>query len=130
VHALREADFYPGPALVIAYSHCIAHGYDLRHGPAQQRLAVQSGMWPLFRFDPRRILEGRPPLHLDSRQPSVPVARFMENEARFRMVERSDPARFRRLSETAQKEAVQRFALYKQLADLRIPAANGDGERE
>jgi pyruvate-ferredoxin/flavodoxin oxidoreductase len=129
VHALREADSFHGPSLVIAYSHCIAHGYDLRHGPAQQQLAVQSGMWPLFRFDPRRMRQGEPPLRLDSRQPSIPIARFMENESRFRMVEKSDPARFRRLSETAQQQADQRFAVYKQLAEVRIPMDpehNGD----
>jgi pyruvate-ferredoxin/flavodoxin oxidoreductase len=133
VHALREADSFRGPALVIAYSHCIAHGYDMRNGPQQQQLAVQSGMWPLFRFDPRRVPAGEPPLHLDSRKPSVPLRRFMENEARFRMVEKSHPERYRKLAETAQVHAEQRFAVYQQLAEVRIPAGashegNGHGD--
>jgi pyruvate-ferredoxin/flavodoxin oxidoreductase len=130
VHALREADSFHGPSLVIAYSHCIAHGYDMRNGPQQQQLAVQSGMWPLFRFDPRRVRQGEPPLHLDSRKPTIPIRRYMENEARFRMVEKSDPERYERLAGTSQRQADQRFAVYQQLAEVRIPVEtehNGDG---
>jgi pyruvate-ferredoxin/flavodoxin oxidoreductase len=131
VHALEEADSWHGPSLVIAYSHCIAHGYDLRNGAAQQKLASQTGMWPLFRFDPRRVLRDEPPLHLDSRRPTVPIARFMENETRFRMVEKMDPKRYQRLSERAQQDVEQRFAVYEQLAGLTIPRAeresDGDG---
>jgi pyruvate-ferredoxin/flavodoxin oxidoreductase len=134
VHALREADSFRGPSLVIAYSHCIAHGYDMRNGPEQQQLAVQSGMWPLFRFDPRRVRQGEPPLHLDSRKPSIPIRRYMENEARFRMVEKSDPERYERLASTSQRQADQRFAVYQQLAEVRIPVdgqhdADGGGDR-
>jgi pyruvate-ferredoxin/flavodoxin oxidoreductase len=123
VHALAEADAYPGPSLVIAYSPCIAHGYDLRHGGEQQKLAVTSGVWPLYRFDPRRVADGQPPLQLDSNPPSVPVKNYMQNETRFRMVERMDPARFKRLAAAAQREATQRFAVYQQLAGLRVPVA-------
>jgi pyruvate-ferredoxin/flavodoxin oxidoreductase len=121
VHALAEADAYPGPSLVIAYSPCIAHGYDLRHGAEQQKLAVNSGVWPLYRFDPRRVAAGEPPLQLDCNPPTVPVRTYMRNETRFRSVEHLDPARFRQLATDAQREAKQRFAVYQQLAGLRVP---------
>jgi pyruvate-ferredoxin/flavodoxin oxidoreductase len=121
VHALAEADAYPGPSLVIAHSPCIAHGYDLRHSAEQQKLAVSSGVWPIYRFDPRRVAQGEPPLQLDCNPPSVPVQTYMRNEARFRMVERQDAARFKQLAAAAQREATQRFAVYQQLAGLRVP---------
>ena len=69
VKAFLEAEAYDGPSLIIAYSHCIAHGYDMAHGAEQQKLAVDSGVWPLYRFDPRRIAKGEPPLQLDSVRP-------------------------------------------------------------
>jgi pyruvate-ferredoxin/flavodoxin oxidoreductase len=121
VHALAEADAYPGPSLVIAYSPCIAHGYDLRHGAEQSKLAVQSGVWPLYRFDPRRVAEGLPPLQLDCNAPTVPVKTYMQNESRFRMVERLDPARYKHLAAAAQREATQRFAVHQQLAGITVP---------
>ena len=121
VHALAEADAYPGPSLVIAHSPCIAHGYDLRHGAEQQKLAVQSGVWPLYRFDPRRVAEGLPPLQLDCNPPTVPVKTYMQNETRFRTVERLDPARYKQLVAAAQREATQRFAVHQQLAGITVP---------
>ncbi|HZM52863.1 MAG TPA: pyruvate:ferredoxin (flavodoxin) oxidoreductase, partial [Vicinamibacteria bacterium] len=121
VQALLEAEAHAGPSLVIAYSHCIAHGYDMVHGADQQKLAVESGVWPLYRFDPRRLVKGEPPLHLDSGAPRGRVADYMRNEARFRVVERSDPARFRRLSERAEADAQRRHALYSQLAGIAMP---------
>jgi pyruvate-ferredoxin/flavodoxin oxidoreductase len=121
VQALLEAEAYPGPSLVIAYSHCIAHGYDLVHGADQQRMAVESGIWPLYRFDPRRVDAGEPPLHLDSSAPKVAVADYMKNETRFRMVEKQDPERFRRLLAAAGNVAAQRFAVYQQLAGITVP---------
>jgi pyruvate-ferredoxin/flavodoxin oxidoreductase len=124
VHALAEADAYPGPSLVIAYSPCIAHGYDLRHGATQQKLAVASGVWPVYRFDPRRIADGLPPLQLDCGAPTVRVKTYMENESRFRMVERIDPARYQRLAADAQREATQRFAVHQQLAGVTVPATD------
>jgi len=126
VNALREADSFDGPSIVIAYSHCIAHGYDLRLGAEQQKLAVQTGLWPLYRFDPRRVEDGEPPLQLDSRPPKLPLSKFMENETRFRMVEKMDPVRFARLAALAQKEIVQRYAFYERLAGLTLP--DGDGQ--
>ena len=123
VQALLEAEAHAGPSLVIAYSHCIAHGYDMVHGADQQKLAVESGVWPLYRFDPRRTGKGEPPLHLDSGAPRGRVTEYMRNEARFRVVERSDPARFRRLTEMAEADARRRHALYTQLAGISMPAA-------
>jgi pyruvate-ferredoxin/flavodoxin oxidoreductase len=126
VRALLDADSFPGPSLVIAYSHCIAHGYDLCHGADQQKLAVQSGLWPLYRFDPRRVAEDAPPLQLDSGAPRVPLRRFMENETRFRMVEKMDAERFARLADLAQKEVMQRYAFYERLAGLKLPGGDDD----
>src|SRR5262245_63469274 len=88
-----EAESYAGPSLIIAYSHCIAHGYDMANGAAQQKLAVASGVWPLYRFDPRRIAKGEPPLHLDYGPPRGSVADYLRTEARFRRVGRAGPVR-------------------------------------
>ncbi len=93
--AFVEAESYDGPSLIIAYSHCIAHGYDMAQGASQQKLAVESGVWPLYRFDPRRIPQGEAPLHLDYGPPKAKVADYLRNESRFRMVERADPARYK-----------------------------------
>ena len=123
VHAFSEADSYPGPSLIIAYSHCIAHGYDMSLGASQQRLAVDCGTWPLYRFDPRRVGEGKPPLELDSGAPKVPLSAYMRNEGRFLMVEKTDPARFKDLMRAAERELEQRFAVYQQLAGLTVPLA-------
>jgi pyruvate-ferredoxin/flavodoxin oxidoreductase len=122
IQALREAESYPGPSLVIAYSHCIAHGYDLVFGVEQQKLAVDSGIWPMYRFDPRRVANGEPPLHLDSGAAKVPVSKYMGNEARFRMVEKQDPVRFRRLAAEAQRQVTARVAVYEQLSHLTVPS--------
>ena len=120
VKAFLEAEAYPGPSLIIAYSHCIAHGYDLRNGAEQQKLAVNSGIWPLYRFDPRRFALGQPPLEMDSKAPTVSVSDYMRNETRFRMVEKIDPVRFKDLAIQAQKEASARMAIYQQLAQLAV----------
>ena len=111
---------------IIAYSHCIAHGYDLSFGTEQQRLAVESGVWPLYRFDPRRIAEGKPPLTLDSAPPKVKVSEYVQRETRYRMVEKLDPKRFAHLMEMAQIEATQRYGIYQQLAGVTVPRAGGN----
>ena len=121
VQAFLEAEAYPGPSLIIAYSHCIAHGYDMAQGAAQQKLAVSSGVWPLFRFDPRRIAKGEPPLHLDYGPPKAQVAEYMRNESRFRVVERTDPVRFKKFLKESQEAAQQRYAVYQQLAGITVP---------
>ena len=121
VQAFLEAEAYPGPALIIAYSHCIAHGYDMAHGPAQQKLAVETGVWPLYRFDPRRTAKGEPPMRLDYGPPRGRVADYMRNEARFRVVERTNPEQFRTFLHDAQEAAQQRYAVYQQLAGVTVP---------
>ena len=121
VQALQEAEAYPGPSLVIAYSHCIAHGYDMALGVEQQKLATSSGVWPLYRYDPRRPAKGEPPLHLDSGPPRTPVLDYMRNEGRFRVVEKTNPERFKRLLKAAETQTRQRYAVYQQLAGMTIP---------
>jgi pyruvate-ferredoxin/flavodoxin oxidoreductase len=118
VRAFEEADSYPGPSLVLAYCPCIAHGYDLAYGAEQQKLAVQSGYWPLYRFDPRRLAAGQNPLQLDSGEPKARLADYVGNETRYRMVEQYDPERYRRLMARAEQETAHRFKLYQQLARL------------
>ena len=122
-HAFVEAESYPGPSLLLAYSHCIAHGYDLAYAGDQQRRAVQSGYWPVYRFDPRRLRRGEDPLQIDSPEPKLPLADFAYQEARFRMVEQLDPARFRALLAREQEEIQRRFRLYRELAHIRSLAA-------
>jgi len=121
VQAFLEAEAHPGPSLIIAYSHCIAHGYDMAYGAEQQKLAVSSGVWPLYRFDPRRAAAGEPPLKLDAPPPRTSARDYMRNETRFRMVEKVDPERFKKLLHRAEREARQRYAVYEQLAGIRIP---------
>jgi pyruvate-ferredoxin/flavodoxin oxidoreductase len=125
---MQEAESYPGPSLVIAHSPCIAHGYDLVDSPAQQRRAVRSGAWPLFRFDPRRIDAGESPLVIDADPASVPLREYLEHETRFRMVELADPDRYERLLAAGEAAIARRHALYEQLARIHLPAEeDGDG---
>jgi len=123
VRAFVEAESYPGPSLIIAYSHCIAHGYDLALGPQQQKLAVESGVWPLFRFDPRRIDRGEPPLVLDAAPGKANVADYMKGEGRFRVVERQNPQHYQELCARAEREVLHRTELYAQLSHLKLSAA-------
>jgi len=112
VKALQEAESFPGPSLVLAYSHCIAHGYDLVHGLEQQKSAVDTGYWPLYRFDPRLDT----PLQLDSGPPKGDLGRFMRAETRFRATEAQDPDRFAETIKIAQSEILARFELYNAMA--------------
>jgi len=130
VKAFIEADSYPGPSMIIAYSHCIAHGFNLANGAEQQKLAVNSGVWPLYRFDPRRLDAGQSPLQLDSREPKVPVSEYMANENRFRMVEKMDKQRYDRLVQQAQRGAETRWALYQQLAGMAFPKSSDQQSTE
>jgi pyruvate-ferredoxin/flavodoxin oxidoreductase len=117
IRAFSEADEYNGPALIIAYSHCINHGYDLRKGISQQKLAVESGAWPLFRYNPKLKAEGKNPLILDSKEPTADIGEYMYNEIRFRALKQAGPERAAELLEVARKEAKERYAFYKYLAD-------------
>jgi pyruvate-ferredoxin/flavodoxin oxidoreductase len=122
VNAIYEAMRHPGPSLIIAYSHCIAHGFNLSTGMAQQKLAVETGAWPLYRFDPARSLEGENPLKLDSRKPKQPLYTYTDNEARFRMLKMKNPERAKELGKMAQDFVDDRFALYDRLAQPFVKA--------
>ncbi len=113
--AFIEAESYNGPSIIIAYSHCVAHGYDLRYGMEQQKNAVQSGLWPIFRFDPRLIEDGKNPLILDYKKPSIDVKDFMYNETRFKMVEKMDKDEAEEFLQTARYTASN---LYKRYTNL------------
>jgi pyruvate-ferredoxin/flavodoxin oxidoreductase len=121
VKAFLEAESYDGPSIIIAYSHCIAHGFDLAQGCEQQKLAVDSGHWPLYRFDPRRIELGESPLQMDSAAPKVALGSYVRNETRYRMVEQADPERFKHLLAAAQREVNNRFEAHINLARLTMP---------
>ena len=116
--AFLEADAYDGPSLIIAYSHCIAHGIDMRKGLDQQKLAVQSGFWPLYRYNPDLIAQGKNPLSIDSREPSVPLDQYIYNETRYRMLLQTDEQRAEMLLKQAQENVKSRWSYYKQLAEM------------
>lgn len=116
LHTFLEAESYDGPSLIIAYSPCIAHGVDLANNHRQQTLAVDSGHWPLFRYDPRRIAQGQNPFKLDSKPPSIDYADFIKSETRFSMLWRSDPTRADSLLDQARSDVKERFAFYEHLA--------------
>jgi len=122
ITAFREAESYNGPALIIAYSHCIAHGFPLHLGLEQQKLAVDSGYWPLFRYDPRLVEKGEIGLKLDSGAPKVDLAKFMANETRFGILKNVAPERAAELGIKAQEQVRLHYALYQHLA---APAAAG-----
>ncbi|MGE9271588.1 MAG: pyruvate:ferredoxin (flavodoxin) oxidoreductase, partial [Verrucomicrobiales bacterium] len=116
--AFQEAEAYDGPSLILAYSHCIAHGIDMTKGLTQQDLAVKSGHWLLYRYDPRRRSEGLNPLQLDSRSPKVPLKDYHEKENRYRMLMKSSPSTARSFLTQAQEVVHQRFVHFQQLAEL------------
>ncbi|HKI36557.1 MAG TPA: pyruvate:ferredoxin (flavodoxin) oxidoreductase [Gemmataceae bacterium] len=124
--AIREAEAYPGPSLLIAYSHCVAHGYDMAHGCEQQKAAVQSGHWPLLRYNPELAAEGKNPLQLDSGAPTIPLKKYVYNETRYTMLVQSDPAAAAALLAEAEKDVRTRRKLYEHWASL--SAANGNEE--
>jgi len=118
LNAFIEADAYDGPSLIIAYSHCIAHGYDLIKGLDQQQLAVESGVWPLYRFNPALIADGKNPLKIDSKNPTIPVSKYAYNETRYRMLLQSDEQRAELLMNQAERDAKNRWDLYRQMAAM------------
>ena len=124
--AIREAEAFDGPSLVIAYSHCIAHGYDLVHGLEQQKLAVQSGYWPLFRHNPGRLAEGANPFQLDSKPPSVPFRKYAYNETRYTMLTHVDPAAAAMLLAAAEEGIQERWRRYQELARSPVPVEKAE----
>ena len=115
--ALLEADAWPGPSLVIAYSTCIAHGIDMSKSMTHQKDAVKSGYWPLYRFHPSEV-EGGHPFKLDSTKPSIPIRDFVATETRFAVLQRTHPERAAELAELAQADADERWHYYEQLAGI------------
>jgi pyruvate-ferredoxin/flavodoxin oxidoreductase len=127
LRAFLEAEAYDGPSLIIAYSHCIAHGYDLIKGLDQQKLAVQSGFWPLYRFNPALASEGKNPLSIDSKEPTVSFEEYAYNETRYRMLLQSDEQRAESLMKLAEKDVKGRWNLYRHMAAMHY---NGSDEAE
>jgi pyruvate-ferredoxin/flavodoxin oxidoreductase len=110
--AFLEAEAYDGPSIIIAYSHCIAHGYDMVHGLEQQKNAVNSGHWILFRYNPDLAKEGKNPFILDSRPPTLPLEKYIYNETRYSMLKHSKPEAAERLLKEAQAEVQERWKVY------------------
>jgi pyruvate-ferredoxin/flavodoxin oxidoreductase len=116
LRAFREAEAYGGPSLIIAYSHCVAHGYDMREGLNQQHGAVASGHWPLIRYDPVVRANGKNPFLLDSPRPRIQLADYRKGELRFRALAAAQPREAERLLGLAQQVADQRWQLYEEMA--------------
>jgi pyruvate-ferredoxin/flavodoxin oxidoreductase len=114
--ALREAEAYDGPSLVLAYSPCIAHGFDLRDAPKQQDLAVATGYWPLFRYNPALAAAGESPFCLDSPRPTIPFREYAYRELRYRALADSQPAEAKRLLEAAQAVVIEKYRQYEEMA--------------
>ncbi|MCK4504833.1 MAG: pyruvate:ferredoxin (flavodoxin) oxidoreductase, partial [Candidatus Aegiribacteria sp.] len=118
VKAFVEAENFNGPSIIIAYTHCIAHGIDMTYGLDEQKNAVKSGFWPLLRFDPRKIGTGENPLSLDSKEPSIAFRDFAYNEARFKSLVKTKPEHAEKLMELAQQEVSRRWNIYRQMANM------------
>ena len=116
--AFREAEAYDGPALIIAYAHCIAHGIEMVHGLEQQKLAVQSGHWPLFRYNPELKALGKNPFQLDSKSPSIPLQDYLYNESRFNQLRQSHPQDAEKLLREAESDVQSRWRNYEMLATM------------
>ncbi len=130
-HTLRaflEAEAYPGPSLIIAYSHCIAHGINMTTAMQQQKAAVDSGSWFLYRYNPQLVEEGKNPLQLDSRSPKIPLEKYMYAENRFKMLTMSKPEEAKHLLKEAQLDVDLRWGMYQYLAARHLEAHNGHQE--
>jgi pyruvate-ferredoxin/flavodoxin oxidoreductase len=125
IKAFLEAEAYDGPSLLICYSHCIAHGYDLIHGLDQQKAAVQTGYWPLMRYNPDLVKQGKNPLQLDSKAPSLAMEKYIYNETRFSMLRHSQPEVAKKLLELSQEDVSRRWRLYEYMAGM---PGNGGGD--
>ena len=128
LRALLEAESYDGPSLIIAYSPCIAHGYDMARSLEQAKLAVQSGHWPMYRYDPRLTDQGQNPLIIESKEPTIPISQYAYNETRYKMLTQLDEQRAEELMKEAQQDAKSRWTLYQQMAAMHY--GNGNGHKE
>jgi pyruvate-ferredoxin/flavodoxin oxidoreductase len=125
--AFLDAESFDGPSLIIAYSHCIQQGYDLIHGLEQQKLAVQSGAWPVYRYDPRLVEQNKNPLQIECKEPTVPFSQYAYNETRYKMLTKMDEERAELLMKLAQQDATARWRLYEQMAAMHY-GADGNGK--
>ena len=123
VKAFQEAEAYDGPSLIIAYSHCIAHGFDMSFGLEQQKAAVNCGYWPLMRYNPALRLEGKNPFLLDSKAPKIPLKQYAYQEARYTMLAQSNPEVAKELLQIAQTDVDRQWQVYSNRA-----AINGTSE--
>ncbi|MGA8674822.1 MAG: hypothetical protein WB621_06400, partial [Candidatus Acidiferrales bacterium] len=121
VKAFLEAEAYDGPSLIIAYSHCIAHGYDMAFGLEQQKAAVNSGYWPLLRYNPALRSEGKNPFLLDSKAPQIPLKQYTSQEARYTMLARSNPEVAKDLLKLAQDDVDRQWRVYSSRASMPGP---------
>jgi len=123
VKAFLEAEAFDGPSLIIAYSHCIAHGYDMAYGMEQQKAAVNSGYWPLFRYNPDLVEQGKNPFQLDSRAPSIGLKQYIYNETRYTMLVKSNPEHAKELLVDAERDVASRWKLYEHMAHQPVNGA-------
>jgi pyruvate-ferredoxin/flavodoxin oxidoreductase len=130
VKAFLEAEAHQGPSLIIAYSQCIAHGIDMAKGMHQQKLAVESGHWPLYRYIPKLAVEGKNPFQLDSHDPKIPLQDYIYTEGRYRMLRQSDPEAAKSLLGQAQESVDHRWRQYKQLAEMKPQCSTNSGTLE
>ena len=126
LRAFIEAEAYDGPSLIIAYSHCIAHGINMTTAMKNQKAAVDSGQWPLYRYNPDRALAGENPLSMDSRAPKLPLKEYLQMENRFKMLEMSKPDVAAQLFAEAQEDVHIRWAMYDYLASRSFKSAQGE----
>jgi pyruvate-ferredoxin/flavodoxin oxidoreductase len=118
IRAFREAEAYPGPSLIIAYSHCISHGIDMMKGMDQQKRAVETGIWPLYRYNPQNADEGKNPFKLDSKEPAADnIEEYLYNEVRYKALKSSNPDRAAELLQKIKKDVDRKYKEYKYLAD-------------
>ena len=128
VRAFIEAEAYDGPSLILAYSHCIAHGINMRQGFETQKLAVQSGHFPLFRYNPDLAEQGQNPLQLDSKKPSISFEDYAYQQNRFKMLTKSKPKDAKRFLALGQQDVIARWNLYEQFAAMRVGAESGESD--
>ncbi len=129
IKAFTEAEAYDGPAIIFAYSHCIAHGINMVDGYDEQNKAVQSGHWPLFRYNPALCAEGKNPMSLDSKEPTIKLEDYIYNENRYRILRKANPERAKELLAEAQKQVTYQYNLYKYLAERNICAPEEEKEK-
>jgi pyruvate-ferredoxin/flavodoxin oxidoreductase len=120
IRAIREAESFPGPSLILAYSPCVAHGYDLKNGPEHQTALVNAGAWPLYRFDPRKIEQGQNPLNIDSGDVTHSLLDFVKTENRFAAAQKKNPAKFEKLIAKAMSDNEYRRELKKHIASFEV----------